>query len=55
MTKIIIANVYTPNSPEEVFVINTVLWTYFISNVNGEESFERFMKKHCKKQCYLLH
>ena len=37
----IFAKDYTPNGSEEVFVIknvkNTVLWTYVINNLNGEE------------------
>ena len=45
---------YTPNWYEEVFEIkkvkNTVPWTYFISDLNGEEIFGTFPKKNCKKQ-----
>ena len=36
-----------PNWSEEVFVIkkvkNTVLWTYFINDINGEENFDFFL------------
>ena len=39
--KNIFAKRYTPNCSEEVFVVskikNTVLWTYLISDLNGEE------------------
>ena len=39
--KNIFAKVYTPNWSEEIFVIskikNTVLWTYLINDLNGEE------------------
>ena len=39
-----------PNWSEEVFDIkkvkNTVPWTYFINDLNGEE----IMKKNCKRQ-----
>ena len=39
--KKIFAKGYTPDWSEEVFVIkkvkNTVLWTYFISDLSGEE------------------
>ena len=42
--KNIFAKGYTPNSSEEVFVIskikNTVLWTYVITDLNGEEKVE---------------
>ena len=38
---------YVPNWSEEVFVIkkvkNTVLWTYFINDINGEENFDFFL------------
>ena len=39
--KNIFAERYTPNCSEEIFVIkrikNTVLWTYVINDLNGEE------------------
>ena len=39
--KVFLQNVYVPNWSEEVFVIkkvkNTVLWTYVINDLNGEE------------------
>ena len=51
--KNIFAKGYTPNSSEEVFVINriknAVPWTYAISDLNGEEITGSFMKKNCKK------
>ena len=51
--KNIFAKGYTPNWSEEAFVINkiknTVPWTYTISDLNGEEITEVFMKKNCKK------
>ena len=51
--KNIFAKGYTPNWSEEVFVIskikNTVLWTYSISDFNGEEITGSFIKKNCKK------
>ena len=51
--KNIFAKGYTPNWSVEVFVINkiknTVPWTYTISDLNGEEITEVFMKKNCKK------
>ena len=47
--KNIFAKRYTP-----VFVIkkvkNTVVWTYFINDLNGEKIWKHFMKKNCKKQ-----
>ena len=40
---------YVPNWSEEVFVINkinnTVLWTYAISDMNGEENYCNFLRK----------
>ena len=49
-------NIFTKsytNSFEKVFVIknvkNTVSWTYFISDVNGEEIVETFYKKRIAK------
>ena len=49
----IFAKGYTPNWPEEVFVIkevnNTMPWTYLINDLNGEEivgtSYEKELKK----------
>ena len=47
--KNILAKGYTPSWSEEVFVVskikNKVLWTYMISDLNGEF----FMKRNCKK------
>ena len=47
--KTIFAKGYTPNSPEDVFVIkeykNTVPWTYVIKDVNGEEIIGTFYGK----------
>ena len=47
--KNIFAKGYAPNWSEEVFVINkinnTVLWTYAISNLNGEEITGSFYEK----------
>ena len=47
--KTIFAKGYTPNSPEDVFVIkevkNTVPWTYVIKDVNGEEIIGTFHGK----------
>ena len=44
----IFSKVYTPNWSEEDFVIikvkNTVLWTYIISDLNGEEVVGTFYK-----------
>ena len=44
----------TQNWSEEVFIIskikNTVSWTYVVSDLNGEKTDERFMKKNCEKQ-----
>ena len=51
--KTIFVKGYTPNWSEEVFVIkeikNTVPWTYFINDLNGEEIIGTFMKKNCKR------
>ena len=45
---------YTPNSSEEVFVIekvkNSVPWRYIISDLNGEENVWRFYETNFKKQ-----
>ena len=44
---------YTPNWPEEVFVIkkvkNTVSWTYVINDLNGEEIMGTFYEKELQK------
>ena len=44
---------YTPNWPEEVFVIkkvkNTVPWTYIINDLNGEEITGKFYEKELQK------
>ena len=51
--KNIFAKGYTPNWSEEVSVIkkvkNTVSWTYFINDLNGEEIFEIFYEKELQK------
>ena len=51
--KNIFAKGYTPNWSEENSVIkkvkNTVPWTYFINDLNGEESFEIFYEKELQK------
>ena len=51
--KNIFAKGYTPNWPEEVFVIkkvkNTVLWTYVINDLNGEEIIGTFYEKELQK------
>ena len=51
--KIIFAKGYTLNWSEKVFVIkkikNTVPWTYFIDDLNGEEITGTFLKKNCKR------
>ena len=47
--KNIFVKYYTPNQSEEVFgikkVINTVLWTYIINDLNGEEIIGIFFEK----------
>ena len=47
--KNIFAKRYTPNWSEEVFIIskikNTVLWTYVINDLNGEEIIGTFYEK----------
>ena len=52
--KFFFAKCYVPNWSEEAFVIkkvkNTVLRTYVISDLKGEEIVGCFMKKNCKKQ-----
>ena len=44
---------YTPNWPEEVFVISkiksTVPWTYVINDLNGKDIIETFFEKQLKK------
>ena len=51
--KNIFAKGYTPNWPEEVFVVNrvhnNVPWTYLINDLTGEEIRVVFMKKNCKR------
>ena len=51
--KNIFAKGYTPNWSEEVFVVkkikDTVPWTYFLSDLNGEEIVGRFYEKNCRK------
>ena len=51
--KNIFAKGYTPNSSEEVFVVNkvqnTVPWTYLINDLNGEEIKGSFYEKELKK------
>ena len=51
--KNIFAKGYTPNWSEEVFVIktvkNTVLWTYVINDLNGEEITGTFYEKELQK------
>ena len=51
--KNILAKCYVPDWSEEVFVIkkvkNTVLWTYVISDLNGEEIVGTFYKKELQK------
>ena len=51
--KSIFAKEYAPNWSEEVFVItkikNTVLWTYAIMDLNGEEIVETFYEKELQK------
>ena len=50
--KNIFAKGYAPNWSEEIFVIkkvNTVLWTYVISDLNGEEITGSFYEKELQK------
>ena len=51
--KNIFAKGYTPNRSEEVFVVikikNTVLWTYVINDLNGEEVIRTFYEKELQK------
>ena len=53
--KVFLEKGYTPNWPEEVFVIkevkNTVPWTYvIISDLNREEIVRKFYEKELEKQ-----
>ena len=52
--KNIFAKGFVPNWCEEVFVIkkvkNTVLWTYVIIDLNGEEIVRTFREKELKKK-----
>ena len=52
--KNIFAKGYSPNWSEEGFVIskikNTVPWTYFISDLNGENILGTFCEKELQKQ-----
>ena len=52
--KNIFAKSYVPNRTEIFFVIKkvkiTVPWTYEIEDLIGEEIFETFSKKNCKRQ-----
>ena len=52
--KNIFAKGYMPNWSEEVFAIkkvkNTIPWTYFINDLNGEKLLEHFMKKNYIRQ-----
>ena len=51
--KYIFVNGYDPNWLEELFVVskikNTVLWTYVISDLNGEEITGSFFEKELQK------
>ena len=51
--KNIFAKGYAPNRSAEIFVIsrtkNTVPWTYFISDLNGEEIIDTFYEKELQK------
>ena len=51
--KNIFAKCYTPNWPEEIFVVkkikNTVRWTYVISDLNGEKLLVVFYEKELQK------
>ena len=51
--KNIFAKRYAPNWSEKKFVVkktkNTVPWIYVISDLNGEQLWEVFMKKNCKR------
>ena len=47
--KNIFAKEYTPNCSEEIFVKNTVPWTYVINDLNGEETTGSFYEKELQK------
>ena len=51
--KNIFAKGYDPNWTKEMFIIsrikNTALWTYVISDLNGEEKLGRFYQKELRK------
>ena len=51
--KNIFAKGYAPNWSEELFVVskikNSVLWTYVVSELNGEEITESFYEKELQK------
>ena len=51
--KNVFAKDYTPNWSEEIFIVkkikNTVLWTYVISDLNGEEIVGSFHEKELQK------
>ena len=51
--KNVFAKGYTPNRSEEVSVIskikNTVPWTYFVNDLNGEEIIGTFYEKELQK------
>ena len=51
--KNIFAKDYTSNLSEEIFVVkkikNTVPWTYFTSDLNGEKTLRSFYKKELQK------
>ena len=51
--KNVLAKGYTPNWSKEVFVVskikNTVPWTYFINDLNGEEIMGTFYEKELQK------
>ena len=52
-TKKFFAKGYTPNWPEEIFVIkeikNTIPWIYVINDLNGEEIIVTFYEKELQK------
>ena len=51
--KNIFAKGYTPNLPEEVFIVNkiknSVPWTYIINDLNGEKIIGTFYEKELQK------
>ena len=53
LLKDILSQGYTPNWPEEVFVVskikNTVPWIYVVSDLNGEEITGTFYEKALQK------